>query len=113
VTSTDALARMLLQTKANASEVLMQHVLDRLAQQTFVGGKQIARQKLSRLPEEAATIVHRVKVSPYGAKPPLWRRLEIPSFMPDGGPAQVGVRGLSGQAAGRSVIEIWIVPDGP
>ena len=33
-------------------------------------------------------------------------------FMPDGGPAQVDARGLPGQAAGRSVIEIWIAPDG-
>ena len=74
-------------------------MLDRLAQQTFVGGKQIARQKLPRLPEQAATTVHRVKVSLYGARPPLWRRLEIPSFMPDGGPAQVGAGGLPGQAA--------------
>ncbi len=70
------------------------------------------RVKATRLPEEAATTVHRVKVSPYGAKPPLWRRLEIPSFMPDGGPAQVGARGCRGKQQARSVIEIWSVPDG-
>ena len=33
-------------------------------------------------PEDAVTAVHRVKVSLYGAKPPVWRRLEIPSAMP-------------------------------
>ncbi len=51
-------------------------------EQTFVGGKRVARQELPELPKEAATTVHRVKVSLYGAKPPVWRRLEIPSAMP-------------------------------
>ena len=68
--------------------------------------------EVARLPEQAATTVHRVKVSLYGARPPLWRRLEIPGFMPDGGPAQVGARGYRGKQQVRSVIEIWIVPDG-
>src|SRR5712691_975923 len=82
VTSPDELARMLWRAEANASEVLVQQMLGRFGQQTFVGGKRVTLQKLPRLPEKAATTVHRVKVSLYGAKPPVWRRLEIPSAMP-------------------------------
>ena len=82
VTSIDELARMLWQAEANAADALMQQMLDRLAQQTFVGGKRVAIQKLPRLPKRAATTVHRVKVSLHGARPPVWRRLEIPSAMP-------------------------------
>ena len=37
--------------------------------------------KARRVPEEPVTL-HRVKVSLYGAKPPVWRRLEIPGAMP-------------------------------
>ena len=44
----------------------------------LVGGKRVTRQELPKLPQDAVTTVHRVKVSLYGAKPPVWRRLEIP-----------------------------------
>jgi Plasmid pRiA4b ORF-3-like protein len=57
-------------------------MLSRLKEQTFVRGKRVTRQELPELPGDAATTVHRVKVSLYGAKPPVWRRLEIPSAMP-------------------------------
>ncbi len=81
VTSIDELARMLLQVEANAPEMLTQQMPDLFQQQTSVGGKRVAIQKLPRLPHDAATTVHRVKVSLYGAKPPVWRRIEIPSAM--------------------------------
>jgi Plasmid pRiA4b ORF-3-like protein len=58
---------------------------DRLRQwldaQTFVGGKRVAKQPLPELPAHSSATVHQVKVSLHGAKPPVWRRLEIPSTM--------------------------------
>jgi hypothetical protein len=57
----------------------LQEMLD---SQTFVGGKRVTKQKLLAAPRNAATTVHVVKVSLFGAKPPVWRRLEIPSAMP-------------------------------
>lgn len=49
--------------------------------QTFVGGKRVVKQALPALPEHAADTVHQVKVSLHGAKPAVWRRLEIPSAL--------------------------------
>ena len=59
---------MLWQLEAKAGDVLMQQMLDRLGQQTFVGGKRVAIEKLPRLPKQAATTVHRVKVSLHDAR---------------------------------------------
>ena len=70
-----------MQVEAAAARGLEQQSLPRLRQQIYVGGKRIDIQKLPRLPKSAATTVHRVKASLYGAKPPVWRRLEIPSAM--------------------------------
>jgi hypothetical protein len=78
----DELERMLLRLQGKTAETLEQQMLSRLREQTFVGGKRVARQELPELPKDAVTTVHRVKVSLYGAKPPVWRRLEIPSAMP-------------------------------
>jgi len=76
VPSTSELAQLLWQAEAKAGEVLTQRMLDQLAQETFVGGKRVAIQKLPRLPKQAATTVHRVKVSLHGSRPPVWRRIE-------------------------------------
>ena len=75
----DELERLLLRLTGNSIEALQQQMLN---QQTLVGGRRVARQELPELPKDALTTVHRVKVSLYGAKPPVWRRLEIPSAMP-------------------------------
>jgi hypothetical protein len=80
----DQLEQLLLQLTGNSGETLEQQMLRRLREHTFVGGKRVMRQELPELPElpkDALTTVHRVKVSLYGAKPPVWRRLEIPSAM--------------------------------
>ena len=78
----DELEQLLLRLPGNPVEALEQQILSRLKEQTLVGGKRVTRQELPELPKDAVTTVHRVKVSLYGAKPPVWRRLEIPSAMP-------------------------------
>jgi hypothetical protein len=78
----DELERLLLRLTGNSGETLEQQILSRLTRETRVGGKRVMRQELPEPPKDAVTTVHRVKVSLYGAKPPVWRRLEIPSSMP-------------------------------
>ena len=78
----DELERLLLQLMGTSPEALEQQLLSHIKRETLVGGKRVTRQELPELPQDAVTTVHRVKVSLYGAKPPVWRRLEIPSAMP-------------------------------
>jgi Plasmid pRiA4b ORF-3-like protein len=78
----DELERLLLQLMGTSPEALEQQMLSHIKRETLVGGKRVMRQELPELPEGAVTTVHRVKVNLYGAKPPVWRRLEIPSAMP-------------------------------
>jgi hypothetical protein len=53
----------------------------RLDEQVFVGGKRVTRQTLPKLPKSALSTIHQVKITIYGTKPPIWRRLELPSAM--------------------------------
>jgi hypothetical protein len=81
----DELEQLLLRLMGTSVEALEQQLRSRIQEYTFVGGKRVVRQELPELPElpnDAVTTVHRVKVSLYGAKPAVWRRLEIPSAMP-------------------------------
>jgi hypothetical protein len=52
-----------------------------LGKQTFIGGRRFAKQELTPLTAEAADTIHVIKVGLHGAKPPVWRRLEVPSAM--------------------------------
>jgi hypothetical protein len=47
--------------------------------EAYVGGRRVPRRELLPLEKPAATTVHTVKASLHGAKPPVWRRLELPS----------------------------------
>jgi Plasmid pRiA4b ORF-3-like protein len=79
--SPDALLRMLLAYSGDSFE---DRLRQELARETFVGGKRVVKQELPRLPKWAGDSVHVGRVNLYGAKPPVWRRLEIPSFAPLG-----------------------------
>jgi len=78
----DELEHLLLRLMGTSPEALEQQMRSQLRKQTRVGDKLVTRQELPELPNDAVTTVHRVKVRLYGAKPPVWRRLEIPSAMP-------------------------------
>jgi hypothetical protein len=50
-----------------------------MAKWTYMGGKRVRILPLPKARKDAPTTVHRVKVTLYGSKPPIWRRLDIPS----------------------------------
>jgi len=52
-----------------------------LASQAYAGGKRVRIQPLPDLPADEAAAVQRLKVTLYSSRPPVWRRLDIPTAM--------------------------------
>ena len=77
-----AMLRGLLDRAGMPGDDMLARAIAGMERQVHVGGKRVTRQKLPRLGKSAASTVHTVKVSLYGARPPIWRRLEIPSALP-------------------------------
>jgi hypothetical protein len=76
--SSDDILRMLLERDGDALDGRLRKIL---ASQVGTGPDQPGRREPPPLPDGAAATIHRVKVSLRGAKPPVWRRLELPSEM--------------------------------
>jgi hypothetical protein len=76
--SSDDILRRLLEQGGPQLDDRLRNIL---ASQTYAGGGQDGQRELPALAPDAATTVHRVKISLYGARPPVWRRLELPSGM--------------------------------
>ncbi|MCL2583089.1 MAG: plasmid pRiA4b ORF-3 family protein [Streptosporangiales bacterium] len=76
--SADDVLRMVLEGGGDALDDRLRNIL---ASQVDTGPERAGRSQPLPLPDSAATTIHRVKVSLHGAKPPVWRRLELPSDM--------------------------------
>lgn len=76
--SSDDILRMLLERDGEALDSRLRKILQ---SQLGTGGGQDGRPEPPPLPDGAATSVHHVRVNLHGARPPVWRRLELPSDM--------------------------------
>jgi hypothetical protein len=79
-----ALMEQLGMTQANVLSLAMGGPAEdfSLPSEVYVGGRRVPRQELLPLKKSAKATVHTVKASLHGAKPPVWRRLELPSSLP-------------------------------
>lgn len=77
--SLDALEKLISRAVGFDPEAMMRKTIRE--RYTYLDGRRVVKKELPAPPEDAASTIHRVRVDLY-FKPPIWRRLEIPSAMP-------------------------------